>query len=114
MSRASGNSLAWGFLVRPCVLALGLSQPASCLFLPLWQEDRGRDPHGQRHPGVGLRLSHLCLGAAGHSCLQKAWFGSVVSQLLPPPVPAGSQPSSLAGLVCQGVWGIDPLSPHCH
>lgn len=53
-------------------------------------------------------------GSGRHSCLQKARFGSVVSQLLPPPVPAGSQPSSLAGLVGQGVWGIDPLSPHCY
>lgn len=58
---------------------------------------------------MGLRLSHLCLGAAGHSCLQKARFGSVVSQLLPPPVPAGSQPSSLAGL--EGVGNRPPLPP---
>lgn len=53
------------------------------------------------------------LGGASHSCLREALFESVVSQLLPPPVPAESQQSSFAALVGQGVWGTGaPLSLH--
>lgn len=45
-------------------------------------------------------------GGASHSCLQEVLLGSVVSQLLPPPVPTESQQSSFGVLVGQGLWGM--------
>lgn len=92
-----------------------LPKPASCLIAPMAGGQRSQ-PHGQKHPGAGLRVKHLCWERQGTAAYRQLCLEVLLGQLPPAPVSAESQQSSFGVLVTKGCgeWGPAELAfpPH--